>query len=360
MTAHPVQGITPRQRVEAVLRHGVPDKTPLTMYQNMIPQCAAERQLRNAGLCIVARSSVVATHTPNVTRETHHYSEDGQPRVRTVLHTPAGDLTSLDQPAGFTTWHLERLFKRPEDYKTLLCMVNDQRHEPSYEAYAKAERTFGHDAIFRAGIALTPLHQIMVGWMGVETFAIEWAERQDEILTLYDALVEQHRKLYPLVAKSPALHANYGGNEVPEVMGLERFEKYVVPLYNEAGEVFHRHGKLLGAHLDGNNKLWAKAVADSALDYVEAFTPAPDTDLSVAEALAAWPDKVLWINFPSSLHLAAVETIEETTRQLIRAAAPGNRLIIGITEDIPPDRWQENMLAISRVIDEEVARRSPS
>lgn len=29
-----------------------------------------------------------------------------------------------------------------------------------------------------------------------------------------------------------------------------------------------------------------------------------------------------------------------------------NQLIIGITEDIPPDRWQQNLLAISEVIDE--------
>ena len=344
--------MTPRQRVETVLRQDTPDKTPLTMYECMIPQCAAERRLRNDGLCIVNRRGVLATHTPNVVTETRRYVENGHARVRTTRHTPLGDLWEVSQPAGFTSWRLERFFKGPEDYKRLLFLVNDQRHEPAYEAFAEAERAFGHDAIFRAGIAGNPLHQIMVHWMGVETFAVEWAERRDEILTLYHAMVQQHRRIYPLVAQSPASHANYGGNEVPAMMGLERFEQYVVPLYNEAAEVLHRHGKLIGTHLDGNNRLWAKAVADSALDYIEAFTPAPDTDMTLAEALAAWPDKVLWINFPSSLHLAPIEAIEEATRQLIRDAAPGNRLIIGITEDIPADRWQANMLAISRVIDD--------
>ena len=348
--------MTPRQRVETVLRHEVPDRTPLTMYECMIPQCEAERRLRNGGLCIVQRRGVVATHTPNVTTETHHYSEDGKPRVRRVYHTPVGDLSSVDQPAGFTSWHLERLFKGPDDYKRLLFMVEDQRHEPAYEAFAKAQEEFGDDAIFRAGIAATPLHQIMIGWMGVETFAVEWAERQDEILKLYDALAAKSRDIYPLVARSPASHANYGGNEVPEVMGRERFERYVVPLYNEAAAVLHEHGKLIGSHLDGNNRLWADLVAASDLDYVEAFTPAPDTDMSVADALAAWPDKVLWINFPSSLHLASIEAIEDATRGMIREAAPGNRLIIGITEDIPADRWQANMLAIARVIDAEAGR----
>ena len=44
--------------------------------------------------------------------------------------------------------------------------------------------------------------------------------------------------------------------------------------------------------------------------------------------------------------------IEEVTRQLIEEAAPGNRVIVGITEDIPANRWQESMLAIARTIDE--------
>ena len=70
----------------------------------------------------------------------------------------------------------------------------------------------------------------------------------------------------------------------------------------------------------------------------------------LAGALEAWPGKVLWINFPSSVHLASVEKIKQTTRELIEAAAGTNRLIIGITEDVPEDRWQQSLLAISEVI----------
>jgi hypothetical protein len=331
----------------------MPDRVPFTVYECIIPQCEAERQLRNDGLCIVKRDVPVVTRsTPNVSTETRHYSQDGVSYVRTDIRTPVGDLHTVERPADFTSWTVRRLFKGPEDYKALRFLVEDERYEPNYEEFLKAERDFGEDAIFRAAIGATPLHQIMIHWMGVETFAVEWVERRDEILSLCDAMVGQLRRIYPLVAKSPALHANYGGNEVPEVMGLERFKEYVVPLWNEAAEVFHKHGKLVGSHLDGNNKLWAREVAESALDYVEAFTPAPDTDMSVAEALQAWPDKVLWINYPSSVHVASVERIEETSRQMLREAAPGDRFIMGVTEDVPKDRWQQNLLAISRVIDE--------
>jgi hypothetical protein len=74
--------------------------------------------------------------------------------------------------------------------------------------------------------------------------------------------------------------------------------------------------------------------------------------MSLADALAAWPDKVLWINFPSSLHLADNLTIEATTRSLVREASPGNRFILGVTEDIPEDCWRRSLAAIAHGLDE--------
>jgi hypothetical protein len=38
------------------------------------------------------------------------------------------------------------------------------------------------------------------------------------------------------------------------------------------------------------------------------------------------------------------------TRQLLREAAPGDRFLIGITEDVPADRWRGNYQAILRVL----------
>jgi len=107
-----------------------------------------------------------------------------------------------------------------------------------------------------------------------------------------------------------------------------------------------------GVHFDANTRLLAPGIARSRMDYIEAFTPAPTCDMTVAEARLAWPDKVLWINFPSSVHLESIEAIEATTRQILREAAPGDRFLIGITEDVPEDRWQANLAAILRVIRE--------
>lgn len=80
-----------------------------------------------------------------------------------------------------------------------------------------------------------------------------------------------------------------------------------------------------------------EAVASSELDIVEAFTPIPTGNVTVEEARQAWPDKILWMNFPSSVHTESPEVIREEAIEILREAAPGNGFIIGITEDVVED-----------------------
>ena len=346
--------MTPKERVEAALRGEIPDMVPFTVYECMLPKSEAERHLRNDGLCIVERSSVFKVVYSEVKVERVQFTaEDGEERVRTVVKTPIGTLTALDKPADFTSWHEERLFKSPEDYEPLECMIQDRNYVPDYERFAELQALMGEDASVRAGIAYSPLQEIIYRLMGVMEFSIQWGENRDRLMHLYDVLTEDRRKIYEVVARSPAYTVNYGGNVSPEVVGLDRFERLILPHYDEAAEILHQHGKLMGVHFDANTRLLAPGIARSKMDYVEAFTPYPDCDMTVAEARAAWPDKTLWINYPSSVHLQSIEAIEDMTRQMLREAAPGNRFIIGITEDLPPGRWQENYSAILRVTKEE-------
>ncbi|MEI6503023.1 MAG: hypothetical protein WCP21_18595, partial [Armatimonadota bacterium] len=97
-------------------------------------------------------------------------------------------------------------------------------------------------------------------------------------------------------------------------------------------------------------EVFADAIAGSGIDIVEAFTPAPDTDMTLAEARAAWPEKILWINFPSSVHLSRDDAVYETTKDLIAQDGGSQKLLIGITEDVPEHRWQGSFQAISRGI----------
>jgi hypothetical protein len=348
--------MTPRQRVETVLAGGKPDHVPFTVYEYKLPQCAIERQLRNDGLCIMNRRYVgYQTITPNCKTETFSYTDEktGKGLVRSVTHTPKGDLTSLSEPADFTSWRHELPFKGPEDYEALIFQANDTQFEPDYDSVIKAREWLGEDVYLRGGMpGYSPLQGLIYTYMGVEAFSIEWMERRDDLMRLYEALHERNRRCYKILAESPHQVIQYGGNVSPEIVGRERFQKYILPHYNELAEELHKNGKQLLVHLDGNCGILAQDIADSGIDIVEAFTPAPDTDMTLAQARVAWPEKVLWINFPSSVHLFSAEVIRETTYDLMDQNGDADRFLIGITEDVPEHRWQESFLTINAAVRE--------
>lgn len=339
--------MTPRERVERALHGGRADRVPFTMYECMIPQCDAEREMRNRGMAIVNRLPVFSTHRPNVRTTEHGWWEGERKFTRTQYETPVGSLTTLTEAGGFTTWRHELLLKQPEDYAAIRFLLQDEVYAPDYEAFARIQRDSAADMICRASFGLEPLQELISGRvMKMEQFCEEWIERRDEVLSLYEIIVENRRRVYELVAASPAGHANYGGNVTPEIIGPKVFERYYLPHYHEAAEIMHRHGKLIGCHFDANNRIIADAIARTPLDYIEAFTPAPDTDMTLAEARAAWPGKVLWINFPSSVHVQPDAAVERKAFDLLEEAGSPDGLLVGITENMPPDRWQDSCRAI--------------
>jgi len=339
---------TPRQRVEQALRGGIGKGVPFTMYECMIPQCTAERELRNRGLCIVQRTvPAFTTQHPHVRITKHTALEGGKRMTHTVYETPKGTLSTLHQDGGFTDWYHERMFKSPADYDAIRSLIEDETYTPNYEALSRAQAAYGEDAIFRADLELEPLQTLISGhYMNMATFCMEWMDHRAQVLGLYQALVEKRRETYPIVAQAPVLHSNYGGNVVPEIISPGMFEEYYAPHYNEAAAVLHAHGKLIGSHFDANCQRLARVIGATDLDYIEAFTPAPDTDMTLGEARQAWPDKVLWLNFPSSVHLKPDVQVEQAMVEMLEQLTSVNGLLVGITEDMPPERWQHSCRAI--------------
>lgn len=343
--------ITPRDRVMAALRGGRADKVPFTVYENKLPQCTAERELRNRGLCVVYRRQSYKTVTPNVKITSLSFTDDrGRDLMRTTFATPAGDLTQLVEPAGFTSWTHEYPFKSPDDYKALSFLLGDAAYIPEYDAVAQKTKDLGPDFVVRDQIPAEPLQQLISTYMGTETFCYEWMDNRDEILKLYEIIVESNRKAYAAMANGPLEFANYGGNVTPSIIGADTFRRYYVPNYNEAAEALHRKGKLLGTHLDADNTIIMADVAGTALDYAEAYDAGISP--SVREARKAWPDKTLWINWPSAWHLYGTEEVRRRTRMLMEEAAPCDGFLIGITEDVPEERWRGNFAAIMDEIED--------
>ncbi len=343
--------ITPKQRVMNSLRRMDTDMVPFTIYDSKLLNNSIMMDLRSRGLCPVKRITSYSTHRPNVKVRSQRFTdEQGRNLVRTYYDTPYGELSTLVLPLGFTTWTFEHMFKTKDDYKALSFLINDTVITPNYDYAAKVLNEAGEDYVVRDQIPLEPLQNLISSYMGTETYCLEWMDNRDEIMKLYDTFVEIARKIYPIVADGPLEFANYGGNVVPQIHGVENFKKYFVTHYNEAAEILHKKGKLIGTHLDADNSTIMDTIADTDLDYIEAYDPGISPP--VKEARKKWPNKVLWLNWPSAWHLEPLDKIKPLTMELIEEAHPGDGFIIGITEDVPEERFLPNLTAIMEGVEE--------
>ena len=348
------KSMTNRERVLAVLRGDRPDRIPFTIFDWKIPWGHDKRLLRERGLTMRRWCSGWKVQYPHCELKTLSYTENGQRCEREIVNTPRGQITSLFEPDHTCNVRLQREFwiKGEADYEPLTFMINDAVLEPAYEEIEAVQEGLGDDGVVWVWAGYSPLQRIILQLVGIEQYCYELMDRPDSLWNLYDALREQERKKYPIVANAPVEVVQSCSNPVAKVLGRDLFVDKVLPCLHECAEWLHAAGKLQAIHTDGDNAIWAKDLADSTLDVIDAFTPAPDTDMTIAEGREAFKDKILWVNFPSSVHLASEQTIRATTHEILDAFQPEDRFMLGVTEDIPATCWRKSLNAIMDVMDQ--------
>ena len=72
---------------------------------------------------------------------------------------------------------------------------------------------------------------------------------------------------------------------------------------------------------------------------------------TVAQAISMWPEKRLFVNFPSSVHLRPYEQVRAEAEAILEAGGHTGRLEIQISENVPPFAWPTSLPAIADAID---------
>lgn len=339
---------SPRRCLEDILFKGKSDYPPFIIWDNKLPQGAMRDELLALNPCVIVKSAVYSTQLNRIKADEGQWTgEDGARRRSVTYHTPHGDVDEIYLYGNSTIWREKYLFKGPEDYAAIVSLIEDYTYEPCFERFIKDDTSFGEQGIARPSTEKSPFFAIMYEIMGVENFAVEWAENRSSVMELYHALLETQRKRLRLVAGSPAQYAIVDGNIEMSIVGAERFDSFYKPVIKEFSELLHAKGKVAGLHLDGNNSRLLGPVGDLPVDIIESFTPPPDCDVSISEALLAWPDKKFMVNFPSSLHLLDGEQIRKSALQLMEEGVKSGRVMMGVIEDVPRE---ESVILLARIM----------
>ena len=166
---------------------------------------------------------------------------------------------------------------------------------------------------------------------------------------LFETISRTRAPIYEIAAKSPAPITFCGDNIDGQLVTPPLFEKYFMPEYEKQAEVIHAHGKLMAVHMDGLLACLRDLIAETPIDIVEAFHPTPMNDLPLADALAAWPDKAIWVGFPGAVFELGTEAVIERALELLEEIGEGYRVAIEASTE--NQVLNENLLALTSVIE---------
>ena len=197
----------------------------------------------------------------------------------------------------------------------------------------------------------TPWQQLWIVWAGLEGLSYHLADCPDHVEHTLALLERRARQIFEVAYCSPAPFINIDDNITAPAIGPTRFRKYCAALYDELAGMLAERGAPLFVHMDGMLKPLWKDIARCRVGGLDSFTPVPDCDTTVAEAVALWPDKRLWLNFPSSVHLAPPTLIRATADEILAAAGHTGRLQIQVSENVPLDVWRTSFPVIVEAIE---------
>jgi len=253
---------------------------------------------------------------------------------------------------GTSNWIQEHFIKGPEDYPAVEFYYRDAVYRDNLEVIREARRRLGEDGVVMVRVAKAPLQEMLYQLMGYEQFAVDYLEHRDRFDSLHATLAKRYTELYQLAAETPVEIVQLGDNVSSDVVGRERFRRYLMPEYARLRECLRAACKRLAVHMDGRLRALVDEIGAAELDIVEAITPPPMGDVSLEAARRHWPDKALWINFTSSVHLDPPEAIRAHTRDLLAQAGTRRGFAIGVTEDAPVAALERSLGAIASVLRE--------
>ena len=356
--------MTRRGRIMAATRKEQADKLPFFHYWRHSQNGWAERQCRNRGMGMNwMRPPFTVKHHGIEIQETQAVIS-GEVIIRRTYSTPVGQVYEDEKrDPGVGQWHAnrswndvlpwqtERLIKKPEDYEVLKYIVTHTEYIADYFPIEQAMDWLGEDGVVLDALPHSPMQMLMIHWVGSEggRFFYHHADYPDLVEDLYQAISKSREPLYAIAAKSPAPIALCGDNIDGVLANPNLFRKYFMPEYEKQGKILHQHGKLMAVHMDGRIDVLKDLIPQTPIDIIEALHPPPMGDLSIGEALARWPDKIIWVGFPGSAYMGGPENTQKAALELLREIGTGERLAIAMsTENLVTN---ENLQSLTAVLE---------
>ena len=344
--------MTPHEGFEAFWAGERPERIPFSVYGALCGDLIKDPefvQFFEQGLVPTYWVGTFTSSAKGVKRVTDTKEENGTTVARTTLKTPIGEIytTAWLNPSSIIQWWTQKPWlTTAEDYRVRTWIVAHSEIEPAYDRYRQIRDQVAPWGIVLPTIGRTPIQSILVDDAGLEQFAYHLVDLEEEVMTLYEALLGRFRKIVGIVAEGPGRYVAGTENFSAETLGPARYERFLSPVYKECLPVLHQAGKIIGTHYDGKLSSVKNLIAETPIDIIESLTEPPEGDMTLTECRTAWPEKGFWSNINiSKFDLPPDQLKAHISRKADEAAPDGRNLAFEISEDLPVN-WQQGIPAV--------------
>ncbi|HEY3416898.1 MAG TPA: uroporphyrinogen decarboxylase family protein [Armatimonadota bacterium] len=344
--------MTKHERMRAFVRGEAHDRIPFAQYDNMVPNQEIWEVLGRDNVGLIRWARPYRIEYPHCRLELEPITREDFVGERRIMHTPVGSLEALYQtePAYGSFAPRERYVKEIADYDILDAYLADAVVIYDTTQLDKDLRELGEDGIPMSPVQRTPWQQLWVEWVDIADLAWHMVEDEERVLHSIGLMERIQRQIYDCIYQAEVIYVDIPDNLTAPMISPTHFRRFCLPHYLELADRLAEKGTPMFCHADGDLKpLWG-LIGESGLNGLDSFSPAPDNDTSVGDAVAAWPKMRLACNYPSSVHLNSPEDIRQNTRAMLAQGGHTGRLQIQLSENIPMHRWRISLPIIMEEI----------
>ena len=287
------------------------------------------------------------------------FSEEGG-FYRTTIRTPAGDVdAALEMTEGMKRDGMSIPFvrKRPvetaADLERVAQVFEHLEVIPTPAAYAAFRARIGEHGLALANgpIAASPVHLLLHDLMEMEPFIYLYMDEPTTVHRFAERLYPFFEAALDALLRCEAEVVWWGANYDQEVTWPTFFRAEIVPWLQRVGDRLRARGKLLASHADGENERLLPDFPDCRLDIAESVCARPMTRNTLAELRQGMgPTTTIWGGIPSVALLDDSMGEPEFATYLdsvFDELGTGERLILGVSDNVPPDADIERLTRIT-------------
>lgn len=273
-------------------------------------------------------------------------------RQRTTWETPLGCLTEVRHYDEWTlSNHLtEFKIKKPEDLRILEYILQDETWYWDQAAYEADLARIGDRGAPQFYWRRSPIQGLFIEHAGLDATIFMLYDHPDVVQRYVAAQTEADHVLYEALCHCPVKILNFGENIDAHMDPPTIWRQHLIPYYRMRTEQLQAAGKYTHIHIDGAMKPLLPYLRECPWDGIEAATPLPQGDVTLEEIKAGLGDMVLLDGIPALYFLASfpVEDLVACAKRAVELFYP--RLILGISDEIPPDGQIERVRLVGELV----------